>query len=98
MWCGLLKRQPVGTGQNLWETRAGIIDRGANIFLGGKKRGRGLFFAIKKGGKYFFLEKIKGTNIIFHRKKGGHEIFSSHRINILINRIILLLKIEVFVP
>ena len=52
--CGL-----VGTGQNLWGTRVGTIDRGRTLFLKNKL-----------GGGDIFWKKYGGEDI-FSRKKGG---------------------------
>ena len=71
--------------QNLRETRAGTIDRGAQTFFerkkggrrfiwGEKKRGQRFFWEKKKGAETFFWKKIKGART-FLKEKGGRIVF-----------------------
>ena len=52
--------------QNIFETRAGFIDRGQAVFLSEKMGG---------GGKNFFSAKVGGRSL-FHLEKSGTTTFS----------------------
>ena len=61
---------PLGTGQNLWGTRAGNISRG-----GGED-----FFPKKKGGEDFFSKKNRGADTFFRKRLGGRRLFFEKKI------------------
>ena len=65
----------LGSVQNLFGSRAGFIDRGADTFFERKNGGQELFFSQKKGGRSFFHLEKRGATTFFRRKKGGQEFF-----------------------
>ena len=65
-----------GTGQSLWGTRAGTIDRGEKTLFR-KKIGGGYFFSKNvRGAKSFFQKKLGGDDF-FRPIKGGEDFFST---------------------